>query len=619
MTLKYDVIIVGGGHAGSEAAFAAANMGSKVLLAVTNLSCIAMMPCNPSMGGPGKGHLIREIHALGGQIGKHIDESYLQIRELNESRGPAVRALRAQCDKKKYHLNVKKKLEEHPNIWILQSEITELLHKEKQITGVKTITGLSYEAPCVILATGTFLNGKNILGSLKYDGGPAGESASTYLAESLKELDITIHRLQTATPPRILGTTINFHGLKPLGGQKDIPSFTGTPASREHRNCYLTYTNEKTIDVVKENLEHSPLKLGNITQHGPRHCPSIDRKIMRFPNQIEHQIFIEPESDTMNEWYLQGLTTALPPAIQEMIIHSCKGLEQCHIMRYGYAIEYDALDATQLRKTLEFKDVQGLYACGQINGTSGYEEAAAQGLIAGINAHLKAHEKPPFILDTTTSYLSCLIEELVTNPTPEPVRVTTGMSEFRLHFRTDNAEERLSHHGHKLGLIDTESYLERKNREIIIEKEVEQLKLFKITPSAINIQILKDLNSCRINNTVSLAELLTRPELDYHSCARFGYPCISNEELIPQIEIRVKYMQFFKKLYQRMEKTHHLDSMLLPDHYDYKSIKGLDEKEAQIFNKVQPSSIGQASRIQGVAQSATAILIQHFSLRSAIQ
>lgn len=608
---QYDVIVVGAGHAGTEAAFAAANMGSHVLLLCTNLNCIAMMPCNPSVGGPGKGHLVREIHALGGKIASFVDNTYLQIRELNESRGPAVRALRAQSDKYLYHLHVKKQIEEHPMIELIQSEVTSLIHDNKQVFGVETITGLKFYSNSIILATGTFLNGKIILGKSKVSGGPSNESPAIQLTASLEQLGIVIHRLQTATPPRILGRSINFTQLKELPGHTNVHTFTGDKSKQNQRSCYLTYTNSNTIDLIRATIDQSPLKIGNITQHGPKHCPSIDRKVLNFPDQNIHQIFLEPESDFHDEWYLQGLTTSMPPEIQEKIVKSVKGLENAEIIRYGYAIEYDAIKATQLKKTCEHKNIPGLFTCGQINGTSGYEEAAAQGLIAGINAHLRSHKQASFVLPVTTSYIASMIDELVTNDRSEPLRVTTSSSEFRLLLRNDNAEERLTPYAYKLGLVPKERLDSVLNSKKAIEQEIHKLNAYIINPSTKNLSILDELKSDRISKPTSLAQLLERPGINYSDASLFGYSSTFNSALITSLEIRLKYSMFMDKLNRRVRYVNELDSMVVSANINYADIKGLDPITIKTLNDLLPHSVGQISRIKGFNPSDLALIIHH--------
>ena len=610
MQNAYDVIVVGAGHAGVEASFAAAQMGSRVLLLCTNLNCIAMMPCNPSVGGPGKGHLVREIHALGGKIAGFVDRTYLQIRELNESRGPAVRALRAQSDKKLYHLHVKEQIESQANIHLLQSEVISLSAKGNQITGVETITGLSFKAPCVVLATGTFLNGKIIMGESRVDGGPANEAASTQLTQSLLQLGIKVHRLQTATPPRIAGHTINFENLRELEGHTNITTFTNQTSHSDQRSCYLTYTNAHTVKIIKKHLDSSPLKIGNITDKGPKHCPSVDRKVINFPDQDIHQIFLEPESNLYDEWYLQGLTTSMPTAAQEEIVHSIEGLENAHIVRYGYAIEYDAIRATQLLKTCELKTVKGLFTCGQINGTSGYEEAAAQGLVAGVNAHRKAHSLPPFVLPVTSSYIGTLIDELVTNDRDEPLRITTSSSEFRLHLRSDNAEERLSKIGFELGLVPKERYQEFLNQAEAIDREMKRLQETILKPTIENNRILDRLSSTGFRKPLSLSEILSRPELSYSDLQYFGYDSLSDSTIVNKIEIRLKYHHFLGKLKRRISYVNDLDEMLLSPTEDYLKLSdSLGYDLCQTLQALVPYSIGQVSRLKGIKSSAVAILI----------
>ncbi len=612
MNTKFDVIIIGAGHAGTEAAFAAATLGSRVLLLCTNLNCIAMMPCNPSVGGPGKGHLVREIHALGGKIASFVDDTYLQIRELNESRGPAVRALRAQADKHLYHIHVKQQIERHPNIELIQGEVTQLLHENSVITGVKIITGLKFYAPCVVLATGTFLNGKIIVGDSKVPGGPSNEAPALELTNSLYELGIKVHRLQTATPPRIAGSSIDFDGLKELSGHLHMKTFTGRSSKPEQRSCFLTYTNSETIRLIKTNIKKSPLKIGNITPNGPKHCPSIDRKVLNFPDTDVHQIFLEPESNYHDEWYLQGVTTSLPAEIQEKIVHSIKGLQNAKIMRYGYAIEYDAVKATQLKKTCEHKHVSGLFTCGQINGTSGYEEAAAQGLIAGVNAHLKSHNKKPFVLPVTSSYIAAMIDELVTNDRHEPLRVTTSSSEFRLVLRSDNAEERLTPIGYKLGLVSRERYQSVIKATEEVTKEIDNLSAHIIKPNKQNLTILQKLGSSHINKPISMAQLLARSEIEYAHTANFGYSSEFDTKHHLALEIRLKYSIFIDKLQRRIHHVNELDSMILTDNCHFSNVTGLSSDVKDQLINLSPYSIGQISRIRGFKTSDLAILIHHY-------
>jgi len=607
---NFDVIVVGAGHAGTEAAFAAANLGSKVLLLCTNLNCIAMMPCNPSVGGPGKGHLVREIHALGGMIASFVDATYLQMRELNESRGPAVRALRAQSDKKLYHLHVKNKVEEHPNITLVQGEVVALLHQDKNLVqGVRVITGLEFYAPSIVLATGTFLNGKIICGNSKVDGGPGNESPAIELTSSLINLGIKVHRLQTATPPRIAGHSINFDGLKELPGHDHIKTFTGQKIQEKQRSCFLTFTNSETISLIQNQIEKSPLKIGNITNKGPKHCPSIDRKVLNFPDKDIHQIFLEPESNFYDEWYLQGLTTSMPPEVQDQIVHSVKGLENAKIVRYGYAIEYDAVRATQLLKTCEHKKIRGLFTCGQINGTSGYEEAASQGFIAGVNAHRKAKGMKPFFLDTTKSYIGVMMDELVTNDREEPLRITTSSSEFRLILRNDNAEERLTPIGYELGLISQERYQSEKAKWEKVQEEVNNLQSFSVSPNKRNLEMLESLKTQKISNKCAIAELLIRPEVQYQDLKLFGYPCIEDAELIQKIEIEIKYSSFLKKLDRRVQFVRELDQLLIPPNFDYSTVQGLRPSIVERLDELQAMSVGQISKVKEIHSSELALLI----------
>ncbi|WP_408955306.1 tRNA uridine-5-carboxymethylaminomethyl(34) synthesis enzyme MnmG [Natroniella sp. ANB-PHB2] len=611
---NYDIIVIGAGHAGCEAALASARMGCKTLLLTLNADHIALMPCNPSIGGPAKGHIVREIDALGGEMAKNIDKAYINIRMLNTSKGAAVHALRAQADKNKYQFEMTKVLQEQENLDLKQTVVTDLIVDKQQVTGVKTITGMSYRASKVILTTGTSLNGKVIIGDTKYTGGRQGEFAATDLAESLKETGIKLDRFQTATPPRIDKESVDFSKMTihPSSKERIQFSFFQPRQEREKVPCWLTYTNHNTKQVIEDNIEYSPLTTGIVEGEGPRYCPSIDRKIMRFPDKNSHQVFVEPEGLHTNELYLNGLTTSMPEGFQVDIIRSVPGLEKAEIMRPGYAVEYDYIPPYQLLPTMENKVVQDLYTAGQINGTSGYEEAAAQGLMAGINAVLALKGEEALILKRSDAYIGVLIDDLVTKGTNEPYRMLTSRAEYRLILRQDNADLRLSSIGHRLGLINQQEYQQVENKRKIIAKNLEQLNNIQITPTQKVLEVLEQLGSGGLKKPVSLATILERPKVDYQDLDKFisEVPEVA-PEIAEQLEIRTKYRGYIERQLSQVEKFKQMEDKSIPEEIDYQSLDNLRKEAREKLERIRPVSVGQASRISGVSPADISVLMIH--------
>ena len=609
---EYDVVVIGAGHAGCEAALASARMGCSTLLLTLNVDHVALMPCNPSIGGPAKGHIVREIDALGGQMGRNIDKSYVNIMMLNTSKGPAVHALRAQADKPTYQSEMIRTLEAEENLDLKQDVVTELLVENQEVTGVKTITGMSYQAPKVVLTTGTSLNGKVIIGDVKYTGGRQGEFAATHLADSLKEAGIELEKFQTATPPRIDQQTVDFSGMRihPGSEEKLQFSFFQDRAEREQKPCWVTHTNERTKEVIESNIEDSPLSTGIVEGEGPRYCPSIDRKIMRFPEKTSHQVFVEPEGMETNELYLNGLTTSMPEELQVKIIQSVPGLEEAEIMRPGYAVQYDAIPTYQLNPTMENKRVKGLYTAGQINATSGYEEAAAQGLMAGINAVLSLRDQDPLILKRSDAYIGVLIDDLVNENPKEPYRMLTSRAEYRLLLRQDNADLRLSEIGYDLGLLSDEEYQQVRKKDTAITDTMQYLDNNRITPTKEVRATLKDLNSGGLKKPVSLATILARPELDYEDLNLLvdDLPEVK-PEIAEQIEIETKYRGYIEKQMRQVEKFKKMEKKKLPEDIDYSELETLRTEAREKLDKIRPVSLGQASRIPGVSPADISALM----------
>ncbi|AGB42501.1 glucose-inhibited division protein A [Halobacteroides halobius DSM 5150] len=600
----YDIIVIGAGHAGCEAALAGARMGCSTLLLTLNVDHVALMPCNPSIGGPAKGNIVREIDALGGQMGKNIDKTYVNMQLLNTSKGPAVHALRAQADKHKYQVEMTKTLQEQDNLDLKQTVVTDIIVNQGSVTGVKTITGISYNAQKVVLTTGTSLDGKVIIGDVKYTGGRQGEFAAVKLSDSLKEAGIKLERFQTATPPRIDKDTVDFSKMRVHPGSEDKLqfSFFESRAEREQIPCWLTRTNEATKEVIKENIEHSPLSTGIVEGEGPRYCPSIDRKVMRFPDKKSHQVFVEPEGADTNELYLNGLTTSMPEDFQEDIIRSVPGLEEAEIVRPGYAVEYDYIPPHQLQPTMENKVVNDLYTAGQINGTSGYEEAGAQGLMAGINAVLSLKEEEPLILKRSDSYIGVLIDDLVTKGTSEPYRMLTSRAEYRLLLRHDNADLRLSETGYKIGLLDKENYQQVADKRQKIESTIKILDNVRITPTKEVRGVLKELGSGGLKKPVNLTTILQRPEVDYDDLKKLSDEVPEIDlEIEEQVKIRTKYRGYIEKQLKQVEKFKEMEEKKLPEDINYHKLDNVRLEAREKLNRIRPVSLGQASRISGVS------------------
>ena len=608
----YDVAVVGAGHAGCEAALATSRMGLKTVVFAINLESIALMACNPSIGGPGKGNLVREIDALGGQMARNVDKNLIQMRMLNTKKGPAVRALRAQLDKRAYSISMKYTLECQENLDIVQEEVVRILVEGERVAGVVTKTGGIYKAKAVIITTGVYLRGRVVIGDVSYSSGPSGLFPANELSKSLESLGFELGRFKTGTPPRIHRDSVDFSKMivQP-GDDVIIPfSYATDKIDREQIPCWLTYTNEVTHKIITDNLYRAPLYTGEIKGTGPRYCPSVEMKVVNFKDKTSHQIFIEPEGVNNKEMYVQGLSTSLPADVQIAMTRSIKGLENAKIMRFGYAIEYDYVVPTQLKPTLESKAIQGLYMAGQVNGTSGYEEAAAQGLIAGINAALKIKEKEPLILSRSDAYIGVLIDDLVTKGVNEPYRVLTSRAEYRLLLRHDNADLRLMDIGYKVGLISDKMYKKFLEKKTMIENEIERLRSTKITPTAQTNEMLSQLETATINTPSSLAELLKRPELDYEKIKilddlRKPLP----KEVIEQVEIAIAYEGYIKRQIAEVEQFKKMENRKIPADLDYDEVYGLSFEGREKLKKVKPISIGQASRISGVNPSDITVLM----------
>lgn len=609
---EFDCIVVGAGHAGVEAALASARMGVKTLLLTISLDGIAFMPCNPSIGGPAKGHVVREIDALGGEMGKNIDKTYIQMRMLNTGKGPAVRALRAQADKFVYQTEMKKTIENQENLFLKQALVENLIVEDNVVKGVKTNTSAIYYSKTVILTTGTYLKGKIIIGELIYDCGPNNQLPSINLAKNLDELGFEIVRFKTGTPPRVHMDSIDFSKMEIQPGENDCKTFSYDIdcSNNDQVPCWLTYTNEQTHQIIRDNLYRAPMYSGSVIGTGPRYCPAIEVKIVRFNDKPRHQIFLEPEGLSTKEMYVQGFSTSLPEDVQLDMLKSMPGLENAEIMRPGYAIEYDVIVPTQLWPTLETKKIKNLYSAGQLNGTSGYEEAAGQGLIAGINAANVVLNKEPFILDRSNAYIGVLIDDLVTKGTDEPYRLLTSRAEYRLLLRQDNADLRLRELGYKVGLIDEERYKLFKDKEEKIKKEIKRLNEIKVKPTEDVQNMLQKAGTTKINNSYSLAELLKRPELNYEHIETISSPidCIT-EEIKEQAVIEIKYAGYIEKQLLQVKKMQKLENKKLPKWIEYRSINGISIEAREKLEKIQPINIGQASRISGVSPADISILL----------
>ena len=614
MNQEYDAVVVGAGHAGCEAALALARLSLKTVMFTVSVDSIAMMPCNPNVGGTSKGHLVREIDALGGEMGKNIDRTFIQSKMLNKSKGPAVHSLRAQADKQEYSKSMRKVLEQTENLTIRQGEVNEILVEDGRVVGVKTYTGAVYSCKVCVLCTGTYLNARCITGSVSVYTGPNGLQAATHLTDSLEKLGIEMRRFKTGTPARIDGSTIDYSKMEPqYGDEKIVPfSFTNTSDSvqREQVKCYLTYTNEKTHEIIRDNLDRSPLYSGYIKGTGPRYCPSIEDKVVRFADKNRHQVFIEPEGNYTNEMYIGGMSSSLPEDVQFDMYHSVPGLEHAKIVRNAYAIEYDCINSLELLPSLELKKVSGLFSAGQANGSSGYEEAAAQGLIAGINAARKVKEKNPLILDRSQGYIGVLIDDLVTKGTNEPYRMMTSRAEYRLLLRQDNADERLTPIGYEMGLIDEERYEKFQEKYKCIKEEVERVKNSYVGNSDKVQNLLKEHKSTELVSGISLAELIKRPELNYDVLKEIdtGRPELS-EEICNEVNIVLKYEGYIARQQKQVEQFHKLEKKKIPANIDYDKVGSLRLEAIQKLKEIKPESIGQASRISGVSPSDISVLL----------
>lgn len=610
----FDIVVIGAGHAGCEAALASARLGLKTIVFAINIDHVAMMACNPSIGGTSKGHLVREIDALGGEMGKAIDATFLQSRMLNTAKGPAVHSLRAQADKYKYSSYMKKTLENQNNLVLRQNEVVEILTESKKVTGVRTISNSIYNCKVVILASGTFLRSKCIYGDVTINSGPSGLQASNYLSESIKKLGVKLLRFKTGTPARVDKRTINFNKMiEQVGDKKIVPfSFANKEDDimRDQISCWLAYTNEKTHEVIQSNLERSPLYSGVIEGTGPRYCPSIEDKVVRFADKERHQLFLEPEGEDTNEMYVGGMSSSLPEDVQKKMYQSVEGLENVEIMRNAYAIEYDCINPLSLKPTLEFKEVDGLYSGGQMNGSSGYEEAASQGLIAGINASMRLKEKEQIILDRSQAYIGVLIDDLVTKGTNEPYRMMTSRAEYRLLLRQDNADLRLTEIGYKVGLISKERYFDIVKKEKQINTEIERLKKTTIGHTDEVQQLLEIYNSTQLKSGSTLYELIKRPELNYNKLEPLDLDRPKLEdEVIDQVNIQIKYEGYIKKQLKQVEQFKKLENKRIPTSINYDVIKGLRIEAKQKLNEIRPLSIGQASRISGVSPADISVLL----------
>lgn len=615
---KYDVVVVGAGHAGCEAALACARLGHKTIVFTVSVDSIALMPCNPNIGGSSKGHLVREIDALGGEMGKVIDRTFIQSKMLNKSKGPAVHSLRAQADKNLYSRTMRQVLESEKNLEIKQTEVVKILTEDSKVTGVQTISGGIYSCRVVILCTGTYLKARCIYGDVSTYTGPNGLQAANYLTDSLKELGIVMYRFKTGTPARIDKNTVDFSKMEEqFGDERVVPfSFVTDPedVQIDQVSCWLTYTNKQTHDIIRRNLDRSPLFSGMIEGTGPRYCPSIEDKVVKFADKERHQVFIEPEGLETNEMYIGGMSSSLPEDVQYEMYRTVPGLENARIVRNAYAIEYDCIDARQLKPSLEFRNVDGLFSGGQFNGSSGYEEAAAQGLIAGINASRKIDNFPPVILDRSEAYIGVLIDDLVTKESHEPYRMMTSRAEYRLLLRQDNADQRLSEKGYEIGLISKERYDRLKLKEKLISDEIKRLEHVTVGTGEAVQKLLEKYKSTPLTSGASIVELIRRPELSYEilkniDSGRPEFPAELTDEVSEQINIAIKYDGYIRRQKRQVEQFKKLENKKIPDDMDYDKVKSLRLEALQKLKEYRPVSIGQASRISGVSPADISVLL----------
>lgn len=614
----YDVAVIGAGHAGCEAALACARLGFETIVFTVSIDSVALMPCNPNIGGSSKGHLVRELDALGGEMGKVIDQTFIQSKMLNQSKGPAVHSLRAQADKAWYSRTMRQVLENQERLELKQAEVVEILTENGKVTGVQTYSGTIYRCKAVILCTGTYMKSRCIYGDVSTNTGPNGLQAANYLTDSLKKLGIKMYRFKTGTPARIDKNTVDFSKMEEqFGDERIVPfSFTTNPddIQKDQVSCWLTYTNEKTHEIIRNNLDRSPLFSGMIEGTGPRYCPSIEDKVVKFADKNRHQVFIEPEGLETNEMYIGGMSSSLPEDVQYAMYRTVPGLEHVKIVRNAYAIEYDCIDARQLKPTLEFKNVEGLFSGGQFNGSSGYEEAAAQGLMAGINTARKLQGKEGIILDRSEAYIGVLIDDLVTKESHEPYRMMTSRAEYRLLLRQDNADQRLSRIGYEVGLISEERYKRVVDKMYWIEKEIERLEHVNIGANAEVQDILKQYGSTPLNSGTTLAELIRRPELSYEKLESLDkmhseLPVGLKNEILEQVNINIKYDGYIKRQKKQVEQFKKLENKKIPDNIDYDAVKSLRIEAVQKLKEYRPVSIGQASRISGVSPADISVLL----------
>ena len=610
----YDIVVVGAGHAGCEAALAGARLGLNTVMFTVSVDSIALMPCNPNVGGSSKGHLVRELDALGGEMGKNIDKTFIQSKMLNCSKGPAVHSLRAQADKQAYSNEMRKTLENTPNLTIKQGEVTKLLVEDGKITGVKTYSGATYNCKAVVLCTGTYLKARCIYGDVSNYTGPNGLQAANYLTDSLKELGIEMFRFKTGTPARIAGNTIDYSKMEEqFGDERVVPfSFSTNPedVQIEQKSCWLTYTNETTHDIIRANLDRSPLYSGMIEGTGPRYCPSIEDKVVRFADKKRHQVFLEPEGNYTNEMYVGGMSSSLPEDVQYAMYHSVPGLEHATIVRNAYAIEYDCINPTQLKASLEYKKISGFFSAGQANGSSGYEEAGAQGIIAGINAARKLQGKDPLILNRSQAYIGVLIDDLITKGTNEPYRMMTSRAEYRLLLRQDNADLRLTKIGYEAGLISQERYDKLLVKEQQIEDEMKRLEDINVGASK-NVQsLLEELGSTTLKSSAKMTELIRRPELTYMDLAPIDPERPEYDlDVQEQVNINIKYEGYIKRQLSQVKQFKKMEKKRIPEDIDYEDVGSLRIEAKQKLSKIRPSSIGQASRISGVSPADISVLL----------